>query len=48
MRAILYTHDMEPITALDVPGEWQKFFFGEARSDVLSGDAAYTAYMQSV
>ena len=25
MRAVLYTHDMEPITVLEIPGEWQVF-----------------------
>lgn len=25
MRAVLYTHDMEPITVLDVPPKWQAY-----------------------
>lgn len=25
MRAVLYTHDMEPITVMDIPPEWQRF-----------------------
>ena len=25
MRAVLYTHDMIPITVMDVPREWMKF-----------------------